>query len=480
MDFLGGVMKLVAGGISSGAKRHTLATPAPVLPEPQVSSPGKSGRCFTVGYGESEVMPEGPVNGKHKYWVAGYRINNPATGVLDPLMARAIWIDDNTGLGGVVFCAVDCVGLFSYDVNIMRANLADFCKQTGCRSINICSTHDHAGIDTMGIWGPLPQTGRDAGFIKKLYEGVERAIVNAYKTRTDGKLFLGYGHADEGMQRDDRLPQVFSDRLTRLRFAPANGGSDIYFLNFASHSESLQGQNSLVSCDFPCYIEREIMEEKGAKTMYCVGAIGGLVRMWDMDDDPVVSTKKIGKRLGEIVCSITEEKELTPEISFIRNEFYIPAENPVLIGAAKLDIIPASAYDTGEGSLHLSLRTEMTLFKIGSLEILALPGELFPELAYGGYLPAEESADGLDPSINPEPLCSMAKDPDLLIIGLCNDEIGYIPTPNDFHLHPTRPYLDGHRDRFDRRHYEETNSLGQYTASYIAESFARILELRDD
>ena len=39
------------------------------------------------------------------------------------------------------------------------------------------------------------------------------------------------------------------------------------------------------------------MAQKGAETIYFVGAIGGLVRMWPMDEDNVISTKKTGKRL---------------------------------------------------------------------------------------------------------------------------------------------------------------------------------------
>ena len=105
-----------------------------------------------------------------------------------------------------------------------------------------------------------------------------------------------------------------------------------------------------------------------------------------------------------------------------------------------------------------------------------IPCELFPELAYGGYLDDDESAEGLPPEINPEPLIEIADDENLLIFGLANDELGYVLPPNDFMLNEDAPYLDKAIDRFGRRHYEETNSMGPETAAIIAENFKKIID----
>jgi len=107
---------------------------------------------------------------------------------------------------------------------------------------------------------------------------------------------------------------------------------------------------------------------------------------------------------------------------------------------------------------------------------LFLPGEIYPELVYGGYLSATESAEGKSPSENPLPLTEIAGDKDIVIFGLSNDEIGYIVTPNDFMLNSELPYIDQVRDRLDRRHYEETNSLGPNTAHVIADTFTKMYD----
>jgi hypothetical protein len=58
-------------------------------------------------------------------------MNNPAKGVLDPMTASAVWIDDLSGRGGVVFVSIDDIGLTNYDVGIIRDLLADFKKESG-------------------------------------------------------------------------------------------------------------------------------------------------------------------------------------------------------------------------------------------------------------------------------------------------------------------------------------------------------------
>ncbi len=439
------------------------------------AKPVKNG-YFTVGFGKHSVMPDEPIPGKTTYYVAGYRINHPATGILDPMMAKAIYIDDNTGRGGVVICQIDSVGIMRHDVQIIREKLQDFCMRTGCRSINICSTHDHAGIDTMGLWGPLPKSGRNKEHIKKVVDGAIAAIEDAYRNRKDGDLYYGYCEIDPALYRDSRLPEVFSNKLHRIRFSPKNGGRDVYLVNFSSHSESLLGDNTLISADFPAYIAAEVEKEKSADMVYTVGAIGGLVMMRPMDDNPITSTKKTGRYLGEKLCQIDNEVKLPAAVQLITKEFYVPCDNHVLLAAAKVGIIPAKAYATGvgTGALNQSLLTEMTYFEIGDLKILLIPGEPFPENVFGGYLTAEESAEGKDPAINPPPLASLV-DGELMVIGLANDEIGYMPPPNDFYLDPELPYITQRKDRLERRHYEETNSLGPDTAWHIYHAFRQMI-----
>lgn len=455
-------------------KRGFKKNPAPEIKRQPLNKLGSAvSDHFTVGFGTRDVMPAD--TDKKKYYIGGYRWRNPAIGVLDPMTASAVWIDDNSGRGGVVFVSIDNVGLLREDVNTIRARLSDFCVLTGCRSINICSTHNHASIDTMGLWGPLPKSGRDPEYMEIMFEGAKQAVFAAYADRRNGQLYLGRKDDENNLQRDSRLPWNFSKTMTRIRFVPDEGGREIYILNFASHSESLLGHNSLISADFPCYIRREIKKQIGADTIYFVGAIGGLIRLIEYCENNIESTMTEGRLLAGTAMSIQDEVRLEPVLNVFTREFYVEAENLVLMLGAKTHIINAKPYYTGKGSLSQSLLTEMTYAQLGTLNMLLLPCELFPELAYGNYLSAEESSSGKGAEINPKPLIEIAGDEKLLVFGLSNDEIGYVVPPNDYLLHPETPFVTQTKDRLGRSHYEETNGLGPKTAQIIADEFAFLI-----
>ncbi len=425
--------------------------------------------CFTVGFGKTEILPDDLL--KRRYYIAGYVINKPAIGVLDAPLAHALWVDDNSGRGGIVFVSIDDVGMLNKDVQAIRDSLADFVKDTGCRGIHIMSTHSHAGIDTMGIWGPLPLTGRDPFYMQVVAAGIRSAVRKAYADRREGDLYLGSVHVPE-MQKDHRTPVVYSDVLTRFRFVPKDKSREIYFINFAAHSESLSGSNKLVSADFPGFLRRKIFAETGAETIYAVGAIGGMISMNTYNDvDKPTSTKMIGEKLAGYALSIENERKLKPVLNTMTQEFFFEADNSVLMLAASVGIIKVDKYLDRNAPLQFALKSEMTYMELDDLKIVLLPCELFPELAFGGYLSAEESGTGQGPEVNPPILTEICNDKDLLIFGLANDEVGYVIPPNDFLLDPNVPYLNRGRDRLDRNHYEETNSLGPKTAHKVAEVF---------
>ncbi len=442
-------------------------------------APRATSEYFSLGFAKAPILPDDI--DKKKYYIAGYGENKPAQGVLDVPHTHAVWIDDHSGHGGIVLVSIDNVGMLNSDVNKIRARLCEFSKLTGCRSINIVSTHNHAGIDTMGNWGPLPFSGKDPKYMELVFSQTVKAVEKAYESRKKGQLYLGKIEVPD-MQEDIRTPIVYSKTLTRLRFAPDDGSKDTYIINFASHSESLQGCNKLVSADFPCYLRERIYEKTGCETLYCVGAIGGMISMdipneqeiKDSGSDFSESTKSIGKKLAEYALAVKNETPLKPKIGCLRQEVYFKAENTILLLAAKTGIIEAEDLRFADGS-GFAIKSEISYLEIDSLKILLLPCEIFPELVYGGYLGCEESGTGFGEEINPTPLREIVGD-DVMIIGLANDELGYVVPPNDFILHPDTPYFEIPRDLHGRRHYEETNSLGPETSATIANTVADIMD----
>ncbi|MBO5066361.1 MAG: hypothetical protein J6D06_09635 [Clostridia bacterium] len=474
------VSKLLTGVVKSRGKA-SLNKRAPVpLKEAVVdfiSTPASD--KFTVGFSRNYVLPDDIE--KSKYYIAGYGENNPARGVIDPQYAHAVYIDDNSGRGGVLLISLDVVGLLNKDVQKIRNILKAFSEKTGCRKIDVFSTHNHAGIDTMGIWGPLPFSGKNKKFMDLLFEAVKKSAYEAYECRKKGDLFLGTVEVPD-MQEDIRTPVVYSKTLTRFRFVPDDSGNEIWLLNFASHSESLQGSNHLVSADFPCYLREKIRKTTNAETFYTVGAIGGMISMDIPDEDLlrkehrlIESTRDIGYKLADYAMSIVNDVKLEPIVNFASKEFYADVENPVLTIACDIGILTAEKYADKSSPLFWKLKSEISYYEIGGKKMLLMPCELFPELAFGGALSAEESASGKGPEANPPLLCDIVGDKDILIFGLANDELGYVLPPNDFCLNEKSPYVDNGRDRHNRRHYEETNSMGPKTAGIIANTVIELI-----
>jgi hypothetical protein len=248
-------------------------------------------------------------------------------------------------------------------------------------------------------------------------------------------------------------------------------------LNFASHSESLQGCNHLVSADFPCYLREKIKAESGADVVYTVGAVGGMISMDVPEEDKLrkehrllESTRKIGYKLADYALKINDEEKLQPVINYGRREFYARVENTILTVACMVGLLEADRYADKKYPKLMCLKTEISIFEIGNKKMLFLPCEIFPELVFGGFLSAEESATGNGGEVNPEILADIVDDKNIMVCGLANDELGYVVPPNDFILNKTAPYLENARDKYNRRHYEETNSMSPYIAQEIAEN----------
>ena len=397
------------------------------------------------------------------------------TGIHDNLTASAMWLGVGEE-GGIIMVTADIIGLTNTEVSLIRASLADFCEKAKCKAINICCTHQHAGFDTVGYWGRLPFTGKVDTYMNKIFATIKEICIEAYENRKTGDLYLGTTHVPEA-QNDRRLPIVLHDVLTRFRFVPDDGSKETWLLNFAAHPNTLGGGNTLCSADYPYFLREAIYSEKDVNILFGIGAIGAVdPGSFDDEEDRWVRTEKQGKALAAGALRIDNDEKMPAEITVLQQPFYYHADNGVLAFLAMLKVMSSKMVASDEAELGMALVSEMTYMKIGSQQVLIIPGEAFPEIAYGGAASAEESPTGRGPEINPPSFVEIADDKDLLVFGVSNDFTGYVVPPNDFILHKTEPYLSTAKDKFDRGHYHETNSLGYSAAKTLSNTFADIME----
>lgn len=437
------------------------------------------GERFTCGFG-SEILTPTDVKDK-KYFIAGYNSNNKAEDVLDDMFARAVFIDDNKGNGGVILCSIDAVGMSRKDINDIRKLVIESKEISKLKSINICCTHSHSAIDTQGLWGEkIYKSGKNEAFISSLKQKTADAIIKAYENRTDGKLYFSK-LITEDLQYDCRTPETFDRNLNRIHFVPDDKAKkEIFIVNFASHAELMGSKTKKVSADFPCYMINKIEEvHKNCEVIYLNGAIGGMIsakeirKVYRHEIDCEEYTKSFGKTLGELVLNLSDTEEIEPVINVKSKQINIPAENFVLILARLLKVLNNDFIKNKTDAFVLSETGYLVLGK-NQVAMFLIPGELFPELYNGEFLDTENSANKQKADYTP--LIKMTNAKNNFVVGLCNDELGYIIPQNDFFLNKETPYINGATDHLGRRHYEETNSVGPRVAEVLLNNISKIIK----
>ncbi len=279
-----------------------------------------------------------------------------------------------------------------------------------------------------------------------------------------------------------------------------------------NHPEAMSSHNTLLTSDF-VHALRETVESGvswqsyqreglGGLCLFLNGAVGGMmtplgVEPTDPDGTTWPSngwekTDAIGQMLGEMALDALDGAPVreSPELRFAVQGMELPVENHGFQAMMAIGIFDRTAgcYDPEEDIDEDNtpcLFSELSVVELGPVRILGIPGELLPELAIGGYdgsqihSPSQMLVD--DGNENPPDLSAAPEGPYLQerlggeypwVLGLANDEIGYIIPPYDFVLHDSVPWLM----EAEGDHYEETNSLGPQTAPLIEAQADQLIE----
>lgn len=416
--------------------------------------------AFCAGFGCVDLpIPE---NSDAPLYIAGYHSGWEIAGVLDVQQARALWLED--GSTRLLLIVVDCIGLGRDTVQAIRHRLKDFSKETGCDAIHVIATHTHAGVDTLGLWGPMAMDGKNAAFMETVIGGAAEAAQLAYSDRSSGSLYYS-SIATEGLQLDSRNPQVFDENVYQLRFVPDDGAQNgIRLFSFGAHAESLRGENRLVSRDYPGVVCDLLKAETGDDALFLPGAVGGLIMTPELtagDFDGKENMHLTGQMLAQHLLNADKEERITDGMHLSNVTFEVELDNTLFIYYKFLGILGNPCRQNLLGQYFLE--TELTVLQMGDLALALLPGEIFPELV-AGPVNAED----------PQPLAQIAAQygiETLMVVGLADDELGYIVTPGDFVLDDDLPYVQ----EAEGDHYEETNSVGRDCAFAVEEAFRKAL-----
>jgi hypothetical protein len=420
-----------------------------------------------VGAAVRVITPDATADGDPIY-LAGFGHGRRARGVHDDLWARSLAISDTTHT--VVLTSVDLIGLFDIEVSRIQADVRARLGTAGdALSMVICSTHTHSGPDTMGLWGSnIFRSGINAWYLSCVRDAAARSIIEALANRRPAELRVGLADVHD-LIRDTRDPTVIDGAMHTLAFTePAPASTPIATMVIvACHPEVMWDDNDFVSADFPNYLRRAVERERGGTALYFSGAIGGLAttRRIEMQDPftgkpaPQGSFRMCelyGEECAARALRSLQDASVLPDVSldYRRQTFAIRLQNFRFRLAKLFGLVDRDLYDGPDG---YEVHTETSLLKLGTaIEILCVPGELYPELWLGG-VERPEGADFPDAAIDP-PLRDQLTAPTRILLGLANDEIGYIIPKSQWDS--DGPFTYGK----DKAPYGEVNSVGPEAA----------------
>jgi hypothetical protein len=438
--------------------------------------------ALEVGFGEADISPK---VGDRPVYMAGFGQNRKATKVHDPLFARAVVLKD--GKKKLALVAVDLVGFFNANVVNVRKQLPGF------DHVTVSSTHTHEGPDTLGLWGPNPFTsGVDPAYLKSIEDNIVKAVKAAETSCVAVNARIGNVKAPE-LLHDAREPYLKHDELIVLQFLSVKDDKPAgVIVQWNCHPETLDSKSTEISADYVGVTVRELKAKYHCPVAYFTGTVGGLmttmhVEIKDRDGKVLpegtwAKTERYGVLLAERAAKAIEGAKalkLTP-FEVRSRDVFLPMDNPLYQLARQLGVLKRDGYlwkgdsskaepaPADETMKPFALKTEIGHLRLGELDVACIPGEIYPELMLDKVqTPADPGADFPDAPAEPG-IYKQLKGPYRMVLGLANDEIGYIIPKRQWDEKP--PFCYGRK----KAQYGEKNSVGPETAPIVCKAFAEL------
>lgn len=381
-------------------------------------SDGDSDAELLVGAAKRDITPTvatAPPDGSVYLGGYGFGPVRLSTGVLAPVHVRAMVISN--GEQTIAFAESETQGAFAaYKTGPFGStDIASAVEQATAgaiphQNVIISSDHSHAGPDTTGIWGGLPDS-----YLQFLKDQTVGAIIDAFAARVPAALSTGTTDATSLL--NSQFDQPPNDQVDgELRVLVASSPSDpsrrpAILINFAAHATVMGSDNTLVSADWPGMVADEVERALGIDTAVVMVADVGRTQPDDgqFPGGDVQRLEGYSQAVTDRVLAAVARLEphqgsaIAATQLFLRERYSNPFFPLALIGSA----ISRSAdppWLDGEqvGSLVGAAR-------VGDLLFAAIPGEGYPaiEFAMRDRVPAGRH----------------------FIFGLANDQLGYLISP---------------------------------------------------
>ncbi len=471
------------------------------------------GEVFTADPVNTALAPKSAARYSGIY-LAGFENDRLATGMHDDLWARALVLD--YGKTRIAIVSLDLIG-YTQDGGYFglehAKNLID--PALGIQEVLLTSTHNHEGPDTIGLWGANQQSdGKFPRYLQFVDQQIANAVTLAAKSAVAVRLKLGSTNPKlspvlAGLQTrtDGRPPNFFDEEMRVMQFVRLSRDAKTKvvatLLNWNTHPESMEDENTLLTSDFPGTTRDELEKKYGGVAIYISGDLGaveivgdnqtGTRTTFDGKNFPMDPKKKsanfmfprteaIGRDVAKAAVDAIEHAEWSAVsgIDLKQVELRLPMDNPGYIALMEGGVLAVpAAWKTARG---IQVVTRIYSLRFGDAQVITTPGELFPEVFYGISENRRQDCAAADTGRAPEPaLRPLMTAKYKFIFGLSPDELGYLVPGYDFHS-PAFSATEGFKQAEDAcaasgvpAHYHETNSASSRLATEYVCKAAELL-----
>lgn len=432
--------------------------------------------AFKAGAGKLVITPD--LKSATAY-IAGFDNGRAATGVHDDLWARCVALEAGNQ---VVLCGVDSIGLFFDDVSKIRQLVR---AKHPAASVVVAATHVHEAPDTMGLWGKQAGvSGINEDYNGLVVRSTAEAAIEALDSLQPARIRAAQSNPPSLKQfyDDSRPPFVIDSAITAIAFETPKGAPIATLIHWTNHPEALGSKNTLITSDYVHFLRDEVEKSAGSTCVFLNGAVGGMMSPLDAPikdfetgqlapRDTFRFAESVGRPAARAaIAALKPAKPITPtSLSYRETEVTIPVANK--------NYLMASAAGIFKGRKPMGGDPPVTRAPVGLLEILAggrpaiqaamIPGELYPELSLG-QISRDPNADfplaPFEPGIKSDVLTAPVR----IVVGLANDEIGYIIPKAQWDQQP--PYTFGAAKQW----YGEVNSVGPEAAPVIIQAIGAL------
>ncbi len=400
---------------------------AVVLLAPSAFAQRKRPTPLLAGIGIREITPPEPGQ-----FLAGLDNDRVATGVHDPLFARALVL--RSGKTTVALCAVDLIGFLQPDV----AKVRKLVKGVPADNVIISATHTHSGPDTIGLWGrTVFRTGVDKEYMKFLRPRIAEAINEAVGDLGPVAVRFAYAKSPPKTSVNIRAKGEIDDEISIMQLRRPEGPIVATLVNWACHPEVLWGDNHLISSDFAHYLRAGVEQAGGGKCLYFQGALGGMVTADNEGRHTFAEAERIGRAVARAALEALGQREwlANQPLKLKHARVKLGISNVKFKLAAATGVIPAMPVAN-------SVTTDLYYLQIGRAKFLTCPGEALPAVG----LAAKKLVHGRYK----------------FFLGLANDELGYI-LPEDYFKN-------------EKYKYEASMSVGPKAAAIVLDSLRQLTD----